>query len=97
MWEDIFIVSQRHRDGRKKSEKEKSGTGRGGSCNGRDVGNEANYVEGERLSAGGVRQSPDFAFTVGQSSDHLSSDNGVVTLNVGGLDLSNVLIDSVVM
>lgn len=37
--------------------------------------------------------SPDFAFTVNQNSYHLSSDNGVVTLTVDGVDFSNVLID----
>ena len=57
------------------------------------MGNEENSVEGERLP-GGARQSPHFVFSVGQSNDHLSLDNDVVTLNAGGVDLSNVLIDS---
>ena len=84
MWEAIghfqIKCSQRHRDGEKESEKGKSGTGIGGSRSGCNVGNEANFVEGEKLSAGGVRQSPDFASTVGQSSNHLSLNNGAVTL-----------------
>lgn len=39
--------------------------------------------------------SPDFAFAIGQTSRNLNSDNEVVTLNVVGVDVPNVLIDSV--
>ena len=48
----------------------------------------------EAFVASGARQSPDYAFTIGQITDHLSSDNGVVTLNVAGVDLPRALIDS---
>ena len=83
-----FKCSQVHRqNGRGKFER-KTGTG------GRERGTEENFVEGERFSADESRQSPDFAFTVDQNSDRLSSDKGVVTLTVGGVDLSNVLIYS---
>ena len=73
----------------------KSGTGRGSSLTGRSVSNEANSVVCEAFSASGARQSPDYAFTVGQITDHLSSDNGEVTLSVGEVDLPVALIDFV--
>jgi len=83
------------RDGEDKGIK-KAGTGRERFRGGRfrDRNNKANFVEDERLSAGVVRQSPEFAFTVCQRSDHLNSSNGAVSLTVGGVDLPNVLINS---
>ena len=56
------------------------------------MSNEANSARIETFSA---RQSPDFAFAIGQTSSNLNSDDEVVTLNVVGVDLPNVLIDSV--
>ena len=86
--------TQGHRNGGKKSEKGNSGTGRGNNRSGRAADNEANSVGSENFSASGARQSPDFAFAVGQTGNHLSSDNGVVTLSVGEVELPDVLIDS---
>ena len=74
--------SQGYHNGGRKFEKGKTPYGQRGKFRG-----------GERL-LGEVRQSPHFACCVGQSTDHLSLDNAVVTLNVGGVDLSNLLIDS---
>lgn len=48
----------------------------------------------EAFSANRARQNPDYAFTFGQITDHPSSDNGVVTLNVWRVDLPDALIDS---
>ena len=56
------------------------------------MGNEANSVGSEAFSA---RQSPDFAFTFGQTSSNVNFHYGVLTLNVGGVDLPDALIDSV--
>ena len=56
------------------------------------MGNEANSVESETFSA---RQSPDFAFTIGQTSSNVNFHYGALTLNVGGVDLPDALIDSV--
>ena len=69
-------------------------TGRGSYRNGcvRNKFREANFVEDERLSAGPVRrESPDYAFSIGQNSDILSPARSVVTLTVGGVDLADVL------
>ena len=74
-----------------------AGTGRGSYRNGcdRNKFREANFVEDEHLSAGPIRrESPDYAFTIGQNNDILSPDRGMVTLTVGGVDLADVLIDS---
>ena len=83
------------RDGEDKGNK-KAGTGIGSFPGGsfRDRNTEANFVQDERLSVGVSRQSPEFAFIVCQRSNHLNSDNGAVSLTVGGVDLPNVLIDS---
>jgi len=45
-------------------------------------------VVSEVFLASGARQSPDYASTVGQITDHLSPDSGVMTLNVGGVPYS---------
>lgn len=84
--------TQGNQNGGKKFEKGKSGSDRGSNWSGRDVGNEANSAVSETFSA---RQSPDFAFAIGQTSSNLNSDNEVVTLNVVGVDLPNALIDFV--
>ena len=80
--------TQSHRSGARRFEGGKSGAGKGSSRTGRGVSDEANSVGCEAFSASGARQSPDYAFTVGQITDHLTSDNGVVTLNVGGSRLT---------
>ena len=49
------------------------------------MGREENSVRSETFSA---RQSPNFAFTIGQTCGDLNSDKSVVTLNVGGVDFA---------
>ena len=51
-----LTLVQRHRDGGTKSDKGKSGTGRGGSRSGRDVGNEANSVKNRKIRILGQAQ-----------------------------------------
>ena len=80
---------QGHQNGGKRSEKVKSGSGRGSNRSRRDVVNEANSVGSETFSA---RESPNFTFKLGQTCRNLNSDNGEVTLNVGEVDLPNVLL-----
>ena len=63
-------------------------TGRGSNRTRRGMGNKANSVGCEAFSTSGARQIPHYAFTIGHITDYLSSDNGVVTLNVRGVDLT---------
>ena len=88
----IIKCTQGNQNGGKKFDKGKSGSNKGSNWSGRDVSSEANCARSETFSA---RQSPDFAFAIGQTSSNLNSDNEVVTLNVVGVDVPNVLIDSV--
>ena len=86
--------TQSPRGGVRRFESGRGGAGKASSRTGRGVSNEANSVGCEAFSASGARQSPDYAFTVGQITDHLNSGNGVVTLNARGVDLPDTLIDS---
>ena len=80
---------QGHQNGGKRFEKVKSGSGRGSNRSRRDVVNEANSLGSKTFSA---RESPNSTFKLGQTCRNLNSDNGEVTLNVGEVDLPNVLL-----
>ena len=85
---------QSQRGGVRRFESGKGGAGKASSRTGCSVSNKANSVGCEAFSTSGERQSPGYAFTVSQITNHLSSDNGVETLNVRGVDLPETLIDS---
>ena len=80
---------QGHQNGGKRFENVKSGSGRGSNRSRRDVVNEANSLGSKTFSA---RKSPNSTFKLGQTCRNLNWDNGEVTLNVGEVDLPNVLL-----
>ena len=77
----------------------RGGGNRGGGGGRRERGatRETNLVAGGNQGGeppGFVQHSPEFAFSVGQSSGHGTLSGDLVTLVVGGVDVPDVLIDS---